>query len=210
MPKLNIAPTKSNLLALRRQLAFAEEGYDLLEEKRQILILELMGRLKAADDAERGLTLAVARAHAALREAGLDVGTAALDRIALGLPLDHRVTVASHRLMGLAIPTVTSQAAPGDIGFGIGGTSASLDLARRAFLDLLPLLARFAELDTAVRRLARELRKTQRRCNALSKIFIPSYRETHAFIQSTLEERDRESLIILRLIRDRLAAARQD
>ena len=33
MGKLNIAPTKSNLLVLKRQLAFAEEGYDLLEQK---------------------------------------------------------------------------------------------------------------------------------------------------------------------------------
>ena len=40
MAKLNIAPTKSNYLATKRQLAFAEEGYDLLEQKRQILILE--------------------------------------------------------------------------------------------------------------------------------------------------------------------------
>jgi vacuolar-type H+-ATPase subunit D/Vma8 len=30
MPKLNVAPTKSNLLSLKRQLLFAEEGYDLL------------------------------------------------------------------------------------------------------------------------------------------------------------------------------------
>ena len=54
MGKLNVAPTKSNLLALKRQLAFAEEGYDLLEQKRQILIFELMSRLNRARDAERG------------------------------------------------------------------------------------------------------------------------------------------------------------
>ena len=34
MPRLSVAPTKSNLLALKRQLAFAEEGYELLEQKR--------------------------------------------------------------------------------------------------------------------------------------------------------------------------------
>ena len=55
MAKLNISPTKSSLLALRRQLAFAREGYDLLEQKRQILIFELMGRLKRARAAERAV-----------------------------------------------------------------------------------------------------------------------------------------------------------
>ncbi|HEX7569061.1 MAG TPA: V-type ATP synthase subunit D, partial [Verrucomicrobiae bacterium] len=68
-----------------------------------------------------------------------------------------------------------------------------------------PLLAELAELQNAVLRLARELRKTQRRCNALSKIFIPSYRETLTYISGTLEERERESLNILKIIRDRLA-----
>ena len=49
MAKLNISPTKSSLLTLRRQLAFAQEGFDLLEQKRQILIVELMGRLARAE-----------------------------------------------------------------------------------------------------------------------------------------------------------------
>ena len=62
MSKLNIAPTKSNLLNLKRQLAFAEEGYDLLEQKRQILIFELMSRLSRARNAELG-------AAASLRQA---------------------------------------------------------------------------------------------------------------------------------------------
>ena len=63
-----------------------------------------------------------------------------------------------------------------------------------------------AELQNAVMRLARELRKTQRRCNALSKIFIPSYRETIDYISGTLEERERESLTILKMVRDRIGS----
>ena len=73
------------------------------------------------------------------------------------------------------------------------------------FIDVLPLLAELAELENAVMRLARELRRTQRRTNALSKIFIPQYRETIDYITGSLEERERESLIILKMIRDRLA-----
>ena len=72
------------------------------------------------------------------------------------------------------------------------------------FVDLLPSLAELAVLVNAVMRLARELRRTQRRCNALSKIFIPQYRETIDYIMGSLEERERESLIILKMIRDRL------
>jgi len=48
--------------------------------------------------------------------------------------------------------------------------------------------------------------KTQRRCNALSNLFIPNYRETVAYIAGFLEEREREERIILKMTRDRLAA----
>ena len=205
MARLNIAPTKSNFLSMKRQLAFAEEGYDLLEQKRQILIFELMSRLARANEVERKITELLRGAHAALREATFDIGSAALDRAALGVKLDSGLKLAGQHLMGLTIPRVTFRADPPGIPFGVSGTSANTDLAQRRFVELLPLLAELAELQNAVLRLARELRKTQRRCNALSKIFIPSYRETLAYISGTLEERERESLTILKIIRDRLA-----
>jgi V/A-type H+-transporting ATPase subunit D len=205
MARLNIAPTKSNYLSLKRQLAFAEEGYDLLEQKRQILIFEMMSRLARANKLERAITESLPRAHAALHEATLDIGSAALDRAALGAKPGAELKLAGQHLMGLTIPRVTFRAEPPGVPFGVGGTSANTDVAARRFAELLPLLAELAELQNAVLRLARELRKTQRRCNALSKIFIPSYRETITYISGTLEERERESLNILKIIRDRLA-----
>jgi len=205
MVRLNIAPTKSNFLSLKRQLAFAEEGYDLLEQKRQILIFELMSRLGRACEVERDMAELLRRAHAALREATLDIGSAALERAALGAKLEAELKLAGQHSMGLTIPRVTFRANASGMPFGIIGTSANTDLALRRFVALLPLLAELAELRNALLRLARELRKTQRRCNALSKIFIPSYRETLAYISGTLEERERESLTILKIVRDRLS-----
>ena len=205
MSRLNIAPTKSNLLSLKRQLAFAEEGYDLLEQKRQILIFELMSRLDRARAVESDMAELLRRAHAALREATLDIGSAALDRAALGAKLGTELKLSGQHLMGLTLPRAALRAEPSGTAFGVGGTSVNTDLARHRFGALLPRLAELAELQTAVLRLAREVRKTQRRCNALSKIFIPTYRETLAYISGTLEERERESLTILKIIRDRLA-----
>ena len=205
MAKLNISPTKSSLLALRRQLAFAKEGYDLLERKRQILIFELMGRLKRAREAERRVGTVLRAAFAALQEATLDIGSVALDRAASVVRLEHRVEMTHQHLMGLRLPRVTAQIEPVSVQFGVSDTSANTDTAMIRFVELLPALAELAELQNAVRRLARELKKTQRRCNALSKIFIPSYLETISYITATLEERERESFIIFKMIRDRLA-----
>jgi V/A-type H+/Na+-transporting ATPase subunit D len=205
MAKLNIAPTKSSLLSLKKQLLFAEEGYDLLEQKRQILIFELMSRLKRAGEAEAKVAKAFKCAFAALQEATLDIGSDALDRAAFGVRMDHQVGLGDQHLMGMRIPRVTVHAEPPSAQFGVGGTSANTDVAMSRFVEVLPLLAELAELENAVMRLARELRKTQRRCNALSKLFIPDYRETIGYITGALEERERESFVILKLIRNRLA-----
>lgn len=205
MAKLNVAPTKSNLLVLRRQLEFAEEGYDLIEEKRQILVFELMRRIARARELEAEVARALDGAFAALREATLDVGSQALDAASLGVRADHRVTLSVQRLAGVRVPRVTAVLGPPGHPFGVGGTSANADLAQQRFAAVLPLLAELAELDSAVRRLARELRRTQRRCNALTKIVIPNHRETIAYIAGSLEERERETFVIHKLIRDRLA-----
>ncbi len=204
MGKLNVAPTKSNLLTLGRQLAFAEEGYDLLEQKRQILIFELMNRLRSARDAEYDATNALREAFAALREALLAEGSEAVDRASLGVRMDHEIDLTDQHLMGMKIPRMTVRTEPLTVQYGLGGTSASTDRAMSRFIEVLPYLALLAEMENAVMRLARELRKTQRRCNALSKIFMPDYRETIAYITGALEERERESFVILKMIRDRL------
>jgi V/A-type H+-transporting ATPase subunit D len=173
MAKLNMAPTKSNLLVLRRHLAFAEEGYDLLEQKRQILIFELMSRLDRARDAEQNIAEALRRAFAALREAQLDTGTEMLRQATLAVLMEHRIKLSDQHLMGMKIPAVTVQAEKTGVRFGLNGTSSNTDLAMHHFIEVLPLLAELAELENAVMRLARELRKTQRRCNALSKSLYP-------------------------------------
>ena len=210
MSKLNVPPTKSKLLALKRQLAFAEEGYDLLDQKRQILIFELMSRLDRAQKAECRVEETLRRAHAELREALLDVGSEALDRAALGVWMDHQVVLSPQPLMGLRVPHVQAKVEAPGAQFGFSDTSANADLAMQRFVEVLPVLAELAELENAVLRLARELRKTQRRCNALSKIFIPAHQETITYITASLEERERESFTILKMIRERYGSAGRD
>jgi V/A-type H+/Na+-transporting ATPase subunit D len=204
MGKLNVAPTKSNLLSLKRQLAFAEEGYDLLEQKRQILVAELMKRLSRVRDAQTEAAEMLQRAFDALNEAQLDSGSESLNRASLAVHMDHQIELSDQHLMGMKIPKVKVKTEKVSVQFGVTGTSMNADIAMARFVEVLPLLAELAELENAVMRLAMELRKTQRRCNALSKIFMPNYKETIGYITGTLEERERESFVILKMVRDRL------
>lgn len=204
MPRLNVPPTKSSLLTLRRQLAFAEEGYDLLEQKRQILVLELMSRVRLARGIEADANEAMRRAYSRLKEALLDSGSAALRRAAVGALRDHHIEVTFQHLPGVQVPHLRIQISSPTGPITLAETTANADLARNAFIDSLAVLGRCAESRTSIERLARELQKTQRRCNALSRIFIPSYREAITYITAALEERELESFVILKMIRDRL------
>lgn len=210
MAKLNIAPTKSNLLTLQRQLEFAEEGYDLLEQKRQILIFELMSRLERARETEDRVAELLKKAFTALQNASMDIGSEALEKASIAVKMEHDIEITDQHLMGMRIPRVKTKTESPGVHFGITGTSASADLAMEGFVNVLPVIAELAELSNAVIRLAQELRKTQRRCNALSKIFMPSYKETINYIIGTLEERERESFVIMKMVRDRLEQSTSD
>ena len=202
--RLNVAPTKSSHLLLKQQLDFARNGFDLLEQKRQILVYELMSRVGRARDLERRVAEALGPAFAALRQATLDIGSAALDDAALAVRMRHQLQVADQPVIGIRLPKVALHSEGGPRQFGLGGTSAHADLALQRFTAALPLLAQLAELENAVLRLARELRKTQRRCNALSRVFMPEYEATIDYITASLEEREREAFVNLRMIKQRL------
>lgn len=199
MAKLPVPPTKSSLLGLTRDLDFAQEGYDLLEQKRQILVLELMSRLEAGKRAQADVDEAMAAAFEALQEAALRSGTDALAREALGITREHQVDVQSRAVMGIELPSISATHEPPHPEFSTASTSVLSDVVMQRFSDALDSIARLAEIENAVLRLATEVRRTQRRVNALDKVFIPDYRETLDYIEDVLEEREREQFVIMKM-----------
>ena len=81
---------------------------------------------------------------------------------------------------------------------------ASKDASKTELLALSALAVPLAVLGTQVRRLARELKKTQRRVNALDKIVLPQVRETRTYIETALEEKDREAFFVGKLLKKRM------
>jgi V/A-type H+-transporting ATPase subunit D len=209
VPKLNVPPTKSSLLELSRSLEFAREGYDLLEQKRQILVLELMSRLEAARRAQEEVDRAMADAFDALREDALRSGTEALAREAIGIRRDHRLEVSSRTVMGIALPTIAARHEAPRPEFGLASASALSDEVMKRFTGALDAIARLAEVENCVLRLASEVRRTQRRVNALDKLFIPDYTETITYIEDVLEERERERFVVMKMAKEKLEKSHQ-
>ena len=205
--KLNVAPTKSNSLELKRSLAFASEGYELLEQKRQILVFELMSRLERSRTIQKEVDGTLAGAFASLREAVLRAGSARLAAEALGVPGRPTLRLQEERLMGINLPGIVSELPPAGPTFAPGSGPAVSDQVVKRFRQALEVVTRMAELENAVILLANELRKTQRRVNALEKIFLPDYRDTLKYIAEVLEEREREGYVIMKMTKARLEVA---
>jgi V/A-type H+-transporting ATPase subunit D len=206
MAKLDIAPTKSNLLTIHRNLDLARDGFELLDQKRRILLIELMGRVAAARTAQQAVAEKIAAAFERLKAAQLAGGSQAVAAGALAARADHEVSIRNQRLMGINLPAIEAKLAPSELRAGFATSPAATDEAMTAFAGVLPAIVHLAEVENAVLRLAQELKKTQRRVNALEKRAIPQYEDTVKYITDVLEERERDHLVILRMIR----AARED
>lgn len=203
MPSINIPPTRSNLIRIKRELQFAREGYEILDRKREVLTTELIRLAHDAEALQQEMRTLQDDAYRALAKAQLTMGREHVEWAALAAHKSVDVQLKFRGIMGVAIPLIESSGEPPEMLYSLGDTSATLDEATSAFREILKRVPELSRIVTAVFRLANELRKTQRRVNALQHIFIPEYEETVAFIVSSLEEREREETFRLKLLKNR-------
>ncbi len=203
MPRISIPPTRSNLIRIRKELQFAREGYEILDRKREVLTTELIRVAHEASVVQEEMWKLEEKAYRALEKAQLTMGREHVEWAALAAHKSVDVQLKFRGIMGVPLPVIEASGGPPEMLYSLGDTSAALDEASEAFREVLAKVPELSRLVTTVFRLANELRKTQRRVNALQHIFIPEYEETVAFIVSTLEERDREETFRLKLLKTR-------
>ncbi|MBN2116024.1 MAG: V-type ATP synthase subunit D [Anaerolineales bacterium] len=205
MAVLNVAPTRSNLIRIKKELQFAREGYEILDRKREVLTTELVRVAHEADVLQKEVWKIFETAYRALEKAQLTLGSDHVEWAALAANKTVDVHLKLRGIMGVAIPVIEARGEPEKMLYSLSGTNAALDEASAAFREVLIRTPQLSMLVTAVWRLAGELRKTQRRVNALQHIFIPAYEETVTFIISSLEEREREETFRLKWLKTRMA-----
>ena len=205
MARINLPPTRSNLLHLKQELQFARQGYEILDRKREVLTSELFHMAHDAEALQQQVWKQLANAYEALIRAKMTMGQEHVEWAALAMHKTVEVQLRSRGVMGVPIPLVEASGGPPEMPYSPGNTTAALDEASAAFRQVLSRIPELAELETSVWRLAVELRKTQRRVNALQHIFIPNYEETITFIVNSLEEHEREETFRLKRLKTRTA-----
>jgi len=203
-----LAPTRSNLLKLSEDLKFAQLGYELLDQKRSILIVELLTLVDQAVDYEGRVVHALGEAQKSLSDAIMQMGRLRVGNLAGAVNIDYSIELGSRRVMGVTVPKVDTSFSDHSPYFSSEDTSILSELSIDRYRTTLQLMGRLAELKVSIMRLAKEVKKTIKKVNALEKIVIPENKETIAWMRSRIEEQERENFILLKVVKDRMENAK--
>lgn len=197
----NMAPTKGNLMTAKNTLRLSRQGYEMLDKKRNILIREMMNLIEEAKSVETEIEEHFSAAYKALESANIIMGVSKVQSYAKNAVLEEGVGIDLRSVMGVEIPTLNIAGQEKRPPYGFGGTSAALDEARLKFGEVKQLMVQLTEIENSVYRLAMNIKKTQKRANALENITIPMYEQITKEISNALEEKEREEHTRLKIIK---------
>ena len=194
-------PTKGNLMLAKNSLMLARQGYDLMDKKRNILLKELMGLIDEAKDIQEEIDATFTKAYACLQRANIEHGISKVQELAFTVPIEDSLKMQTRSIMGTEIPHVKYIPDAGQPTYAFSTTKESIDIAREAFRKVKDLTIKLSMVENAAYRLASNIKKTQKRANALQNITIPMYSNLVYSITNALEEKEREEFTRLKVIK---------
>lgn len=196
-------PTKGNLILAKNSLALANQGYELMDKKRNILIRELMELIDQAKDVQEQIDSTFTHAYKCLQHANIEHGISLVSQLAYTVPIEDSIKIKSRSIMGTEIPLVDYTPDENQPTYSFSTTDESIDRAREAFRKVKELTIKLSMIENAAYRLATNIKKTQKRANALKNITIPTYTTLVSSISNALEEKEREEFTRLKVIKQR-------
>ena len=198
----NTFPTKGNLILAKNSLALAKQGYELMDKKRNILIRELMELISKAEDIQTTIDSTFTEAYKSLQKANIQMGISEVADFAYAIPIEESIKIKTRSIMGTEIPLVEYDKDKKNVpAYAFYSTRESLDEAKLGFEKVKDLTIELSMVENSAYRLAHNIKKTQKRANALQNITIPSYQELTTSITNALEEKEREEFTRLKVIK---------
>ncbi len=194
-----VYPTKANLLAGKKSLELAEMGYELMDQKRNILVCEMMSLVDSASSVRKEIDEQYKKAYNYLRLANTTLGDC--ESFAHAVPVESSLSIDYKSIMGVEIPMTDIEESTLQPYFGFHHTNSYLDMAYTAFNEAKRLTVELAQTESSIYRLADSVKKTRKRANALSNIIIPQFKESIKYISDALDEKEREDYSRLKVIK---------
>lgn len=201
---IDVKPTRSELIKLKKKIKLAEAGHKLLKKKRDGLILEFFDVLKSAKSLRKELSEKYARAKEKMISAVALDGMGEIKSVAMALKERPAIELEIKNIMGIRVPKIKSNARKKSLferGYGLISVSLRIEEMADAYEDLLISIIQAAEVETTLRKLLKEIEKTKRRVNALEFAVIPKLKQQANFINLRLEEMERENIFRMKKIK---------
>lgn len=198
-----LASTKGNLNKLENRLAFSKKGYDLLDQKRNVLMVTFLKLLDAYENKSKDLEILFQKGYDALKYSALVTGTENIQSLTEALPKENEIEILLKTTMGVEAPQIRFDKEKLEPSYGLFRSSATFDEALLIFDQIKYLLYELANIQSQSYAMAVEIKRTQKRANSLDKVQIPKYKSMIKDIENALEEKAREDSIRLKKIKDR-------
>ncbi len=206
-----VSPNRMNLLNLRARIASAVMGAGLLEDKRSALVRELVSIFKDVVAGRETLREMMQGAAAGLvhalgiegREGVVSASFAAKREVSIDVT---RRDVWGVRFSGINYKTMLR---PLDArGYAFMTVSSSVDKTAKEFESVMEEILNTASVESHLRRIGDEVKKTARKINAINEVVIPKCREQLKYVVRSMEEREREDILRLKKFKSRIERSR--
>ncbi|MBU4246706.1 MAG: V-type ATP synthase subunit D [Nanoarchaeota archaeon] len=204
---MEIKPTRSELMKLKKKIKLAKSGHNLLKKKRDGLIIEFFEILKQAKTVRKELTDAYKKARHNVDVASAVEGVFPLKTAAMTVSPYTPIELSSKNIMGVVVPKIKTEKNTKTQVYSYIRGSIAIDEAIATYKQVLEKAVTAAEVETAMLKLLQEIEKTKRRVNALEFSLIPKMQKEASFVTLRLEEMERENIFRLKRIKNRLKSA---
>ncbi len=171
-----LSPTKGNLINAKKSLQLSKLGFDLMDKKRNILIREMMPLVEVAKSIREEVETTFKKAYKALQKAKITGGF--FDFITNASEIETGITIEFKTVMGIEIPKVKMDSNIKDKNYLMLNTNSFFDIAYISFLKAKEIRVILAEIENSIYTLAKEIKETKIRANALLNIVIDQVKKT--------------------------------
>ncbi|MEM2928471.1 MAG: V-type ATP synthase subunit D [Nitrososphaerota archaeon] len=202
MSREAVRVTRMELLKLKKSLEVAIRARNLLEEKRNVLAMELLDYIKKINLAQEKIDEKIRKAHNAFLEAQMVLGKIGIRSAIVSISPDRFTIEEKYRsIMGIRIPMLNLIENKIQIPYNFLSTPSKLDEVAFHMNEVIKTTIEVAEAQATIKKLAEELKRIKRRVNALDRIIIPRIRNRIKYIEERLSEMERETIFRIKRIK---------
>ncbi|KAK4103563.1 hypothetical protein N658DRAFT_494059 [Parathielavia hyrcaniae] len=199
-----VFPTRQSLGIMKAKLKGAETGHSLLKRKSEALTKRFREITRRIDEAKRKMGRVMQIASLSLAEVTYAVGGNIGYQIQESAKSARfRIRAKQENVSGVLLPAFESYLTEGNNDFamtGLGKGGQQVQRCRETYARAVEALVELASLQTAFVILDEVIKVVNRRVNAIEHVIIPRTENTIKYINSELDEIDREEFYRLKKV----------